>query len=329
MGVDDYLLTKVRNYRHLADLAEAKGDLKEAARLRQEADNTYYEWQSRQPGGSTKEMEMNGRYETALEAELAQEYGGAGEYEAYEGGPYEYESYEYEAYEAESPLSEIQELELANELLEVTSEEELDRFLGDVFKTVGKAVGGVVRSPVGKALGGVLKGVAKKALPVVGSALGSAILPGVGTALGGQLGSMASKLFELELEGMDREQQELEVARRFVRLSATAARSAATAPRGMPTGRVVSTAMRTAAQRHAPGLLRPSGASRHQRRGRRPQVRGMAPGGGAYAYAGAEPDDPYAPPQGYDEDDGSGEGAPAGKTGRWVRRGRRIVLLGV
>jgi uncharacterized protein (DUF697 family) len=329
MGVDDYLLTKVRNYRHLADLAEAKGDLNEARRLRQEADNTYYEWQSRQPGGSTKELEMNGRYETALEAELAQEYGQAGEYgEAYEGGPYEYASYEYEGYEAESPLSEVQELELANELLEVTSEEELDRFLGDVFKTVGKAVGSVVSSPVGKALGGVLKGVAKKALPVVGSALGSAVLPGVGTALGGQLGSMASKLFEVELEGMDREQQEFEVARRFVRLSASAARSAATAPRGTPTGRVVSTAMKTAAQRHAPGLLHQGGASRHPRRGRRPQTRGV-PGAGAYAYAGAEPDDPYAPPQGYDEDDDSGSGAPAGKTGRWVRRGRRIVLLGV
>ena len=84
------------------------------------------------------------------------------------------------------PLNEVEELELAAELLSISSEEELDQFLGKLFKRVWKGVKkvgrfvGKVASPLGK----VLKGIAKKALPFVGGALGSFIpIPGVGTAL--------------------------------------------------------------------------------------------------------------------------------------------------
>jgi hypothetical protein len=56
-----------------------------------------------------------------------------------------------------SQQAEELELELTTELLEVTSEQELDRFLGDVFKKVGGFVSNAVKSPVFKALGGVLK----------------------------------------------------------------------------------------------------------------------------------------------------------------------------
>src|SRR5438067_1817987 len=63
-----------------------------------------------------------------------------------------------------SPLTEAQELELASELLEISSEAELEQFLGGLIKKVG----GFMKSPIGQALGGVLKNVAKKALPVVG-----------------------------------------------------------------------------------------------------------------------------------------------------------------
>src|SRR5438128_2685697 len=68
-------------------------------------------------------------------------------------------------------LDEVDEMELAGALLEVSSEAELDRFLGDLFRRAGRAVGSVVRSPVGQALGGILKNAARQALPVIGGAL--------------------------------------------------------------------------------------------------------------------------------------------------------------
>src|ERR1700753_4118265 len=99
-------------------------------------------------------------------------------------------------------LSETQELELALELLEVSNEQELEQFLGNVFKGIAKVGKGLIKGP----LGGVLQGLAKKALPFVGGALGSFIpIPGVGTALGTALGSAASAALELEFAGVDRE----------------------------------------------------------------------------------------------------------------------------
>ena len=158
----------------------------------------------------------------------------------------------------ESPLSESQEIELASELLEIGSEQELEQFLGNLFKGVSRAVGGFIKSPIGKALGGVLKNVAKKALPVVGGALGSMVAPGIGTALGSKLGSMAGGLFEVELEAMPAEAAEFEVARRYVNLAASAARHAALA---RPSERVnpqtvARAAVAAAARGHAPGVYR-------------------------------------------------------------------------
>jgi hypothetical protein len=130
----------------------------------------------------------------------------------------------------EGPFSEAQEMELAMELMSVTGEAELDQFLGGLFKSawkglkkVGSAIG-----KVAKPLGGVLKGIAKTALPMVGGALGSFIpIPGVGTALGSALGGAVAKALELEFSGMEYEQQEFEMARRFVRIAGTAAQLAA------------------------------------------------------------------------------------------------------
>ena len=136
----------------------------------------------------------------------------------------EFEASEFEFLEAgelESPLSEVEEMELASELLAVSSEAELDQFLGDVFKKALKGIRKVGSS--GGGLGGVLKGIAKKALPFVGGALGSIIpIPGVGTAVGTALGSAASKVIKAELEGLSLEDREFEMARRFVRFAGTA-----------------------------------------------------------------------------------------------------------
>jgi uncharacterized protein (DUF697 family) len=264
-----------------------------------------------------------------------------------------------EAAEAESPLSEMQEMELATELLEVSSEAELEQFLGGLFKKVASGVGSFMKSGTGRALGGILKNVAKKALPVVGGALGSFVAPGVGTALGSKLGSMASNLFEVELETMSEQEAEFEVARRYVRLASSAARNAALAPRNAPPRAVARAAVVSAARRHAPGLVRgtpyqvprrPSRPGRPVQRpggtqpqpGRpRPRPRpygapapspGYADAGPAWGVYGDEPSWADGDDGGvwYDGDDG---GAPSARharpqSGRWVRRGRKIVILG-
>lgn len=134
--------------------------------------------------------------------------------------------------DAEAPVfNEAMEYELAMELLSVNSEEELDLFLGRLVKGAWKGLRKVGRGLI-RPLGKVLKGVAKAALPFVGGALGSLIpIPGVGTALGTALGGAVSKA--LESEHADGHEQEVDMARRFVRLAGVAARRAArVAPNG-------------------------------------------------------------------------------------------------
>ncbi|MDN2713736.1 hypothetical protein [Janthinobacterium sp. SUN120] len=176
-------------------------------------------------------------------------------------------------------FSEEEELQLAMELLEVSSEEELEQFLGNVFKSVWKGVKkvGATIAKVAKPLGGALKAVAKTALPFVGGALGSMIpIPGVGTALGSALGRAASNALELELEAAAPVDRELELARRFVRIAGQAARLAAD---GDGSARAVESALTRALHQQLP----------HFR---------------------------SAAPQGEEE------------SGRWRRRGNRIVVMG-
>ena len=127
------------------------------------------------------------------------------------------------------------EAEFASRLLEVTTEAEIDRFLGDLAKSVVKGASSFIKSPVGKALGGVLKNVAKTALPAVGGALGSLVLPGAGTAIGAKLGSLAGGLLEAgEAETMGEAEAEYEAAQRYVRFARSAYGLAARAPRDIP-----------------------------------------------------------------------------------------------
>jgi hypothetical protein len=217
------------------------------------------------------------------------EFGYEGEEELYR----EYETFDEAEGEGEfggAPgiFNEMDEMELAAQLLEVSDEAELDQFLGSLLKKARRAVGGALRANVGNGLGGILKGIAKKTLPMAGSALGNLIAPGAGGQIGGQLASSASKLFGLELEGLSAEDQEFEVARRFVRLAGSAVENAAQAPPNTAPAAVAQNAVAAAAQQHAPGLLKPSPATN-----------------GAM-----------------------GKGVKR-QSGRWIRRGKRIVLLGV
>jgi hypothetical protein len=210
--------------------------------------------------------------------ELEPEYEGA---EAFEG---EGEAIEPEAEYDSEGFEQNEEYELATELLEATSDEEIEHFFGKLFKKAAGALGRAAGGP----LSSVIRSVAKKALPMLGTAAGTYFGGPLGASIGAKLGSSAGQMFGLELEGMSPEDQELEVARRVVRLASDAARQlSAVAPTGDLTSAAKSAVM-SAAAKHAPGLL---GA--------------VGPGIASALHGGT------------------------GQSGRWIRRGRRIVLLDV
>ena len=176
-------------------------------------------------------------------------------------------------------FGEEEELQLAMELLEVASEEELEQFLGNVFKSVWKGVKkvGSTIAKVAKPLGGALKAMAKTALPFVGGALGSMIpIPGVGTALGSALGRAASNALELEMAAEAPADRELALARRFVRIAGQAARLAAD---GDGSARAVESALTRALHQQLPHFRSPAPqqeeeSGRWRRRGNRIVVMG-------------------------------------------------------
>jgi hypothetical protein len=161
--------------------------------------------------------------------------------------------------EFESTLDEATEMELAAELLEIVDEEELDQFIGNVLRSAGRAAGRALRTPTGRALGGLLKGAAKKALPHLGRAVGSYLGGRTGGDVAARVASHAGRLFGLELEGLSPEDQEYEVARRFVRFASDAAQRAAQSPSSSPQ-QTARDATIAAAVRHAPGFLSTSDA---------------------------------------------------------------------
>ena len=182
-----------------------------------------------------------------------------------------------------SPLSEGQEIELASEFLEISDEQQLDQFLGNLMQTVGGAVGRFAASDTGRALGGILKGAARQALPVVGRAVGQWIRPDGGGAIGANIASQAGRLFGLELEGLSSEDREFEVARQFVRFAGAAAKQASVAPPTASPTAAARAAAAAAARTFAPGLL--------------PRLQGRS----SLLWP---------------------------RSGRWMRRGRMIVLYG-
>jgi hypothetical protein len=191
---------------------------------------------------------------------------------AFESESFGYEIGGFAMGELESVLTEAEEVALAMELMAISSEAEMEQFLGNVFKSAWKgikSVGSVV-GKIAKPLGGVLKSVAKTALPFVGSALGSFVpIPGVGTAVGGALGSALSNALELDYVELEQEEAEFEMARRFVRIAATAAQQAASAPPAVDAMSAVNRAMISAARQHLPGAdLRALGASAERLSGR-------------------------------------------------------------
>lgn len=161
----------------------------------------------------------------------------------------------YEGDEFEGLLDEVEEMELATELLEIGSEAELEDFLGKLFQRVKHKTGRFLRSTTGRTLGRGLRKVARFGLPIAAGAAGSALGgPVGGFAASTAADALASKL-GLELEGLSEEERELEVARRFVRLATDAADEAAELQEVYAPQEAARIALDRAARRHAPGLV--------------------------------------------------------------------------
>jgi hypothetical protein len=211
-----------------------------------------------------------------------------------EGGYEAEEEAEEEGPSGAPPPGEILETELALELLGVSTEQELDRFLGNLVSRAAGAVRSFARTPTGQALKGIARSAIGQALPVVGQAVGEWVRPGYGEQ-GGRAGKAAGDVLGLELEGLSQEDREFETAQALVRWTADAARRAAAKPAQTPPARAAKAAAVAAAQRLAPGLA--------------PVLSRMpVPGAG-----GSTP--PARP-------------SSRAQSGRWVRHGNTVVLHG-
>ncbi|TMQ06527.1 MAG: hypothetical protein E6J90_15200 [Deltaproteobacteria bacterium] len=263
---------------------------------------------------------------------------------------------EYEA-EHGGALGEVQEMELAAELLGVATERELDDVCRKLISGATREVKDFARSEPGERLGGMLKAFAKQALPIAGKAVGAAVGGPLGAKFGGATAKRIANMFELEVDGLSHEDRELEIAQKLVRIGAAAANEAARAPGQLPAQTIARRAFMSAARSHAPGLFRggapgpggaPAGRDRSVRAGRNASVqdgvasarrrpngtlrRGGAPSGPIEPAPALE--DPAIDPAIVDSDEsdptvGELSVEPRPRGGRWFRRGRSIVLTGI
>jgi hypothetical protein len=228
----------------------------------------------------------------------------------YEGQTYEFEQAGWTG-ESRDVFGEAEEMELASELMQVRDEQELDRFLSTLIKGAGRALGRLVGSPEGQAIGSILKGAAKQLLPHAAGAVGAAFGGPIGARISSGLASVINGQGEMEMEAegwnqegwnqegwnqeaWNQEDSEFEGAKQFVRVAADTVRNAMAAAGSTDPMSAAQYAIAQAAELRAPGLMQTG-----------PRY-GMAPYSGRYpgAYSGDE-------------------------SGRWMRRGNRIVLFGV
>lgn len=196
--------------------------------------------------------------------------------------------------EFESPFSEAEELELAYELLEVTSEAELEQFLGNLMKKAWRGIK-TVGSKLLRPLGSVLKTVAKTALPFVAAAAGTFFGGPAGGAIAGKLGSLVSQALEAETANTLTQDKDLEKCQKFVRMAGKAARAAALAPPSMNPVTAASNMLATTAKEKLLDSNKDFPAGKKSSQACRC---GKPPGR-----------------------------CQCGKSGRWVRRGQSIVII--
>ncbi len=276
-------------------------------------------------------------------------------------GPRLQETFEFEQPEGStrcrststSPASSTRafEMELAQEMLEITNEAELEEFLGKLVRGVARGASSFMKSGVGKAVGGVLRNVAKTALPMVGSALGSFVAPGLGTAIGGkarQHGGQAPRGRGARDDGRGRGRARGRAPLRALGRRHGPQRDARTV--GVPPRTVARSAAVTSARSLRPGAAPPAvtdAAAPSGARVARPAGRPPAAWAPPAAYRPARPctcgavpagrlravrrGDGSASREGYETQESPStevHGLPGGTGGRWYRRGNRIVLVG-
>jgi hypothetical protein len=253
-----------------------------------------------------REHEYDGEYESEFEARHEGEFEGEFEADDREG------SYDGEM-EGESMQN--AEVDLAAGLLEVTNDRELDQFLGKFIRKAGRAFRKLAKSGLDKGLLRGVRGIAKAALPTLGGVVGSAIpIPGVGTALGAMAGNAVAGA--LEFEGMSGEDREFEIARRVVRVGLDSAANLAAIPEGEATQDELIGTLLNAGRTLLPGVVGSAisgGALASKIGSALSDTRTRIPGAAGNVLAKI--------PGGFNPGRGS--------SGRWVRRGGTIVLLGV
>ena len=182
------------------------------------------------------------------------------------------QEFELEASGETFELSQEEE-QLAGELLEVSNEQELSHFLGGLMRKAVGAASGLLKSPAGQGVGRYLLDLGKKPLPGLAAQAGAALggkLGAPGARLGAQAGQWAGtqatnwlaanaqRAFGLELEALSPENQELEIARSFVRFATDVTRRAHHTLRrnpGLRLGALGRQVLSASALTYAPGLL--------------------------------------------------------------------------
>jgi hypothetical protein len=142
----------------------------------------------------------------------------------------------------------------------------------------------------------VLRPLVKTVLPIAATAAGTFFGGPAGGAIAGKLGSLVSKALEAETAGIMPQNRDLEKCRQFVRMAGTAARAAALAP---PAANPVAVAQKVLAQA-AQRKLTVGAPSTAPAASRRRCICGQ----------------PW-----------NCQCGQTGKSGRWIRRGRSIVII--
>ncbi len=203
---------------------------------------------------------------------------------------------------------EFSENELADELLALQSEGELDHFLGSLLSTAWRGAKALYNSPIGQAVKrqaiSGLKSVGRQVLPSLGRTVGGYLGGRTGARMGSSLGrAAAGRFLGQEFEGAPPEGRAYETARRLVSTTRLAARDIGRylQANGTATRRAIRGIIMKAARRYFPGLPP-----------YRIGITGTPTSPPAYAStvpAGPRPRAPYSKTQ-----------------GTWYRKGRRIVV---
>lgn len=320
------------------------------------------------PQGEYYEAPYQGEFQNEYPGEYQGEY--QGEYLGEHQGEYqgEYPAARDEIYgELINPVTgevnQEEELNLAAELLAVSNEQELDRFLGKLVRGVGRGFKRFARSGLGRMIGGALKSAAKAALPMLGGAVGSLIpIPGVGTALGSAAGNLAGKALGLETEGWSNEDEQFEIARRIVRIGIESGRALDRSPEsefmneeeiGSIVSGIASRILPAVGRAVLSGVTGQAASGGQATGGILGNLRVRSPGGwdvslggqaGGQATAGTAvgintpaPNVPFQPsppgqvlpyrPGGGGAGPGPQPRPPVTRSGRWIRRGRHLIVL--